>query len=61
VTLDRRRIANASAGRNRIRLRVGGAEARRLRRARARDVHVAIMAKLDSGVTQVATRRVRLR
>jgi hypothetical protein len=58
VTLDRRRLA-ARAGRNRVRLRVSAVEARRLRGARA--VHVAVTARLESGVTQVATRRVRLR
>ena len=35
VTLDRRRIGAARAGRRRLRLRVSAAEARRLRRARA--------------------------
>jgi hypothetical protein len=61
VTLDRRRRSGARAGRHRVRLRVTAAEARRLRRARARDLRIAVMAKLESGVTQVATRRVRLR
>ena len=60
VTLDRRR-ASARTGRHRIRLRVSSAEARRLRRARAAILRVAVLAKLESGVTQVATRRVRLR
>jgi uncharacterized protein len=58
VTLDRRRLAGARAGRHRIRLRVSRAEARRLRRGSLR---IAVVAKLESGVTQVATRRVRLR
>jgi hypothetical protein len=61
VTLDRRRRAGGRAGRNRIRLRVSASEARRLRRARSAALRVAVTAKLESGVTQVATRRVRLR
>jgi hypothetical protein len=61
VPLDRRRRASARAGRHRIRLRVSSAEARRLRRARAANLRVAVLARLESGVTQVATRRVRLR
>jgi hypothetical protein len=61
VTLDRRRLAGARAGRNRVRLRVSAAEARRLRRARPASLRVAVAARLESGVTQVATLRVRLR
>jgi hypothetical protein len=61
VTLDRRRVTGARAGRNRIRVRVSAAEARRLRRARSAALRVAVTARLESGVTQVATRRVRLR
>jgi sugar lactone lactonase YvrE len=61
VTLDRRRLAGGRAGRNRIRLRVSASEARRLRRARSAVLRVAVTAKLESGVTPVATRRVRLR
>jgi hypothetical protein len=61
VTLDCRRLAGAQAGRNRIRLRVTAAEARRLRRAGSVALRVAVTARLASGVTQVATRRVRLR
>jgi hypothetical protein len=61
VTLDRRRRPSARAGRHRLRLRVSAAEARRLRRARPLTMRVAVVVKLKSGVTQVATRRVRLR
>ena len=61
VTLDRRRLAGARAGRNRVRLRVSAAEARRLRRARPASLRVAVAARLESDVTQVATLRVRLR
>jgi uncharacterized protein len=59
VTLDRRRLTGARAGRNRVRLRVGAAEARRL--PRRASLRLAVVAKLESGVTQVATRPVRLR
>jgi hypothetical protein len=59
VTLDRRRLPSARAGRHRIRLRVSAAEARRLRRVRPANLRVAVT--LRTGVTQVATRRVRLR
>jgi uncharacterized protein len=59
VTLDRRRLANARAGRHRIRLRVSAAEARRLRRARPANLRVAVMAR--GAITRVATRRLRLR
>ena len=59
VTLDRRRLASARVGRNRIRLRVSAAEARRLRRVKPANLRIAVTLRTD--VTQVATRRVRLR
>jgi uncharacterized protein len=59
VTLDRRRLPRARAGRHRIRLRVSAAEARRLRRVKPANLRVAVTVRGD--VTQVATRRVRLR
>ena len=59
VTLDRRRLSSARAGRHRIRLRVSAAEARRLRKVRPANLRIAVT--LRTGVTQVATRRVRLR
>jgi uncharacterized protein len=59
VTLDRRRLPHARAGRHRIRLRVSAADARRLRSVQSANLRVAVMARGE--VTQVATRRVRLR
>jgi hypothetical protein len=59
VTLDRRRLANGRVGRNRVRLRVSAAEARRLRKVKPASLRVAVT--LRTGVTQVATRRLRLR
>jgi hypothetical protein len=59
VTLDRRRLASARAGRHRIRLRVGAAEARRLQGVKPTNLRIAVT--LRTGVTEVATRRVRLR
>jgi hypothetical protein len=62
VTLDRRRIGAARAGRHRLRLRVSAAEARRLRRAAGRvTLQVAVSARGEDGVTRVASHRLRLR
>jgi hypothetical protein len=44
-----------------VRLRVGAAEARRLRAARPLTLQVAVSARDRDGVTRVAQRRVRLR
>ena len=62
VTLARRRIAAARAGRLRLRLRISAAEARRLRRAaRPVTLQVAVSARGEDGVTRVAPHRLRLR
>ncbi len=62
VTLDRRRIGAARAGRWRLRLRVTAAEARRLRRAAGPvTLQVAVSARGEDGVTRVASHRLRLR
>jgi hypothetical protein len=62
VTLDRRRIATARAGRLRLRLRVSAAEARRLRRAgRPVTLQIAVSARGEDGLTRVTAHRLRLR
>ena len=60
VTLDRHRLRRARR-RARVRLRVSGAEARRLRKASRVVLQVAVTARGADGAVRVASRRVRLR
>jgi hypothetical protein len=59
VTLDRRRVRATRVVR--VRLRIGRAEARRLRAELPLTLHVAVSARRRDGVTRVTARRVRLR
>jgi uncharacterized protein len=61
VTLARRRLRAARAGRKRLRLRISAAEARALRAARSPTLQVAVVARGPGGVSRVASHRVRVR